>query len=129
MNRQALADEVERIGSAPGVITCTLVDASTGMIYHAAGGRPDLEPLAEAARDYWRLHRRNDNLFRDLGAMVGIVVLHEEGVINVMPCAGDAVLVTLAQRNKVNFSSWPTRMGRLQALLGGARVPAPDNKA
>ena len=118
MNRKELADEVERIGSTPGVITCTLVDASTGMIYHASGGRPDLEPLAEAARDYWRLHQRNGNLFRDLGPMVGIVVLHEEGVINVMPCGAGVVLVTLAHRNKVNFSSWPTRLQRLQAILG-----------
>ena len=124
MNRQALADEVERVADAPGVITCSLVDVSTGMVYHASGGRPDLEPLAEAARDYWRLHQRQDNLFRDLGPMVGIVVLHEEGVINVMPCGADAVLVTLAERNKVNFSAWPTRLRRLQAILGATDQPA-----
>lgn len=117
MNRLELAEEVERIGRADGVITCSLVDASTGMIYHASGGRPDLEPLAEAARDYWRLHLRNDNLFRDLGSMVGIIVLHEEGVINVLPCSADFVLVTLARRNAINFSSWPSRLHRLRSML------------
>lgn len=117
MNRQELVEEVERIGAAPGVITCSLVDGMTGMVYHATGKRPDLEPLAEAARDYWQLHLRNGGLYRDLGAMLGIVVLHEEGVINVMPCESDAVLVTLAERNRVNFSDWPARLKPLQAIL------------
>lgn len=117
MNRREIVEEVERIGAAPGVITCSLVDGLTGMIYHATGSRPDLEPLAEAARDYWQLHRRNDSLYRDLGAMLGIVVLHEQGVINVMPCAADAVLVTFAERNRVNFSDWPARLKPLQAIL------------
>ena len=124
MKWQQLADEVERIGRTPGVITCTLVDAATGMTCYASGGRPDLEPLAEAARDYWRLHLRNDNLFNGLGPMVGIIVLHEEGVINVMPCSADFVLVTLARRNTVNFSSWPTRLQRLRTTLGAIDTPA-----
>ena len=117
MNRREIVEEVERIGAAPGVITCSLVDGLTGMIYHATGSRPDLEPLAEAARDYWQLHRRNESLYRDLGAVLGIVVLHEQGVINVMPCAADAVLVTFAERNRVNFSDWPARLKSLQAIL------------
>ncbi|RZJ02327.1 MAG: hypothetical protein EOO54_26525 [Haliea sp.] len=118
MNREELVREVERLGAVPGVITCSLVDGQTGMVYHTTGSKPELEALAEAARDYWQLHRRNSGLYRDLGAMLGIVVLHQHGVINVMPCAADAVLVTLAERNRVNFSDWPARLKPLQAVLG-----------
>lgn len=117
MNKQELVQEIELIGCAPGVITCALVDGPTGMLYHASGGRADLDPLVEAARDYWQLHERNDRPYRLLGGLLGVVVVHEKAVINVMACAAGTVLVTLAERNKVNFSSWPARLRRLEAML------------
>ena len=124
MNRQAIADEVERLGRSPGVIACALVDGNAGFIYHVTGDRPDLEPLAEAACDYWRLHRRNGNFYGDLGPMIGIVVLHERGVINLLSCTPDTVLVTLAERNRVTFSNWPERLAPLRQLMGAQPVPA-----
>jgi hypothetical protein len=124
MNRQAIADEVERLGRTPGVITCALVDGNAGFIYHATGGRPDLEPLAEAACDYWRLHRRHGSFYGDLGSMIGIVVLHERGVINLLSCTADTVLVTLAERNRVAFSSWPERLAPLRQVMGVTPAPA-----
>lgn len=124
MNRQAIIAEVEKLGRTPGVISCALVDGQAGMIFHATGDRPDLEPLAEAACDYWRLHQRGAALYEGLGAMIGIVVLHEEGVINVLACASDAVLVTLAERNRVSFSTWPDQLGTLRTLLDGTNTTA-----
>lgn len=117
MNHDELALEIQRIASVPGVMTCALVDGPTGMLYHASGGRSDLEPLVEAARDYWQLHQRNDRPYQLLGGLLGVVVVHERGVINVMACTADSILVTLAERNRINFSSWPARLERLRTLL------------
>ncbi|MES2973057.1 MAG: hypothetical protein V4757_05590 [Pseudomonadota bacterium] len=116
MNLQELAAEIGRLASTPGVIACSLIDGPTGMIYHTSGDQ-DLEPLAEAARDYWQLHRRQASAHQKLGEFIGLVTLHEKGVINVLQCTEDTILVTIAERNRVSFSTWPSQLDRLRQLI------------
>lgn len=109
--------EVRRLGTIPGVLSCALVDAATGMVLHAVVNTPEAEALMEAARDYWQLHLRNGELFTSLGAMCGIVVTHERGAINLLPCGRGTVLVTLAERGCVDFSTWSVRVALLRGLI------------
>jgi len=110
--------EIKRLGAVPGVISCSLVDIATGMVLHSVTHDGEVEPLAEAARDYWHLHDRNGRLFAGLGELLGIVVAHERGTINLLPCGRGMVLVTLAERSRVNFSTWPVRIALLRGLVG-----------
>lgn len=117
MNADQIEQEVRRLGAVPGVLSCALVDAATGMVLHAVTHDAASEPLVEAARDYWRLHERNGQLFSSLGAVCGIVVAHERGAINLLPCGRGMVLVTLAERARVDFSTWPVRISLLRGLV------------
>ncbi len=112
-----IGQEVRRLGAVPGVLSCALVDAATGMVLHSVANDPGAEPLVEAARDYWQLHARNGRLFSSLGAVCGIVVAHEHGAINLLPCGRGMVLVTLAERGRIDFSTWPIRIALLRGLV------------
>lgn len=117
MSTDPVSHELAQLAAVPGVIGCALVDAATGMVLHSASRRDDAEPLAEAARDYWQVHKRNGGVFDGLGGAVAILVVHEHGVLNLLPCGDDLVLVTLAERSRVDFSTWPRRMQPLRALV------------
>lgn len=117
MKIDPVEQEVKRLASVSGVLSCSLVDVATGMVVHSVTHASEVEPLVEAARDYWQLHDRNGRLFSGLGPLAGIVVAHEQGTINLLPCGRGMVLITLAQRSRVNFSTWPVRVALLRGLV------------
>lgn len=117
MSINGIEQEVRRLGAVPGVLSCALVDAATGMVLHSATHAAGSEPLVEAARDYWQLHLRNGRIFSSLGEVCGIAVAHEHGAINLLPCGRGMVFVTLAERGRIDFSTWPVRIALLRGLV------------
>jgi len=109
--------ELRHLAATPGVRLCALVDSQTGMLWLSAGELAGMEHLVEAARDYWRVHQRHGGAFEALGPALGLSVLHETGLVNLLPCGPDLVLVTVAERGKLSLTGWPGRLVLLRSLL------------
>lgn len=120
MNSQRLAQEVARMAAQPGIVGCALVDAGTGLIWHASGGGPEAERVWEAAIDYWRLHDRQKLNFAGLGALGAAVMYHAGGVLAVLPCcsAPEVLLVSHGQHRNVDWGLWQRMARELGAHIG-----------
>ncbi len=105
MNSAAIAAKLDAIAAQPGLIACALVDAGTGIVWHASSSSPNADQLWEAAVDYWRLHDRQKMHFAGLGALGAAVMYHVGGVLAVFPCCTDPDLLFVAhgQHNNVDW--------------------------
>jgi predicted regulator of Ras-like GTPase activity (Roadblock/LC7/MglB family) len=107
VNRQGITQELSRMALTRGVIACALVDVQTGMVYASAGKDPDLEMVAEAASDYWRLHQRNSERFESLGPLRAVSLVHAQKVLTLMPCTEGVVMATISHRmGGLDMTAW-----------------------
>lgn len=118
MKKQLIAKELQRMAATPGVVACALVDVGAGMVYLSAGDTPNIEAVAEAASDYWRLYQRNGNNFAELGPLQAVSTIHRDGVVSLMPCSEGIVLATISRRMQLDMSAWHRQVAQLAALLG-----------
>ncbi|MBW8831346.1 MAG: hypothetical protein JF606_18370 [Burkholderiales bacterium] len=119
MNSHQLSSELDIIAAQPSIIGCALVDASTGLVWHARGGVPKAELIWEAAVDYWRLHDRQKLHFAGLGALGAAVMYHTLGVLAVFPCCSDpdVLLVSHGQHQGVDWIALQRKARALGDLL------------
>lgn len=117
MKKQLIAQELALMAATPGVVACALVDVGTGMVYLSAGNAPDIEAVAEAASDYWRLYQRNGNNFAELGPLQAVSTVHRDGVVSLMPCGDGIVLATISRRMQLDLSAWFRKVGHLATLV------------
>jgi hypothetical protein len=89
MNTSRLGVELDRLAAMPGIVGCAIVDANTGLVWHASNFDPPAARMWEAAVDYWRLHNRQHEHFSGLGALGAAVMYHARGVLAVFPCSTD----------------------------------------
>jgi hypothetical protein len=118
MNTQHLAAELAGMAQTPGVTACALVDCATGMVYLSAGKHPQIDAIAEAASDYWRLHARSGVPFAGLGPLQAISMIHRDGVLSLMPCGQGIVMATLSARMALDMGAWFQKVGKLGRLMG-----------
>jgi len=71
MNLSRLSAELDLMVAEPGIVGCALVDANTGLVWHARArnGVANADRLWEAAVDYWRLHDRQSLHFAYAAAL------------------------------------------------------------
>ena len=121
MNAERVRVELDRMARQPGLEGCALVDASTGLVWHASGSSADAEHVWEAAVDYWRLYERQKKLFTQLGPLGAAAMYHATGMLVVLPCCADPdVLLVLHGRHRAVDWIALQRMARaLGALLRG----------
>jgi len=119
MNSLQVAAELDRMAGFPGIVGCALVDAATGLIWHASGSVPNAERVWEAAVDYWRLHDRQKLYFAGLGTLGAAVMYHTGGVLAVLPCCGDpeVLLVSYSRHGNVDWIPWQREVRALGALI------------
>lgn len=114
MNEQSLRDELNRMAALPGMQGCALVEVSGGMVWYAAGRSLEMQNIAEAASDYWRLYQRLHRNFTQLGNMKAAVFMHVDGRITLMPCGKDMLLVALThEATPVDWAQWQTQAKEL----------------
>jgi len=101
----------------PGVDGCALVEVDAGMVWHSAGQMQGMQNLAEAISDYWRLYKRLDHHFTDLGDMKASVFMHAKGNITVLPCGKGMLLVAVSQKSTVNWAQWQGKARELAKLV------------
>jgi hypothetical protein len=117
VNTQNISAELARMALTPGVEACALVDAATGMVYLSAGGHPGIDAIAEAASDYWRMHGRNGTPFASLGPLQAISMIHQDGVLSLMPCGNGIVMATLSGRMQLDLGAWYRRVSQLGLMV------------
>jgi len=119
MNARLVAAELDRLAAYPGIVACALVDAGTGLIWHASGEVPNAERIWEAAVDYWRLHDRQKAHFAGLGTLGAAVMYHTGGVLAVLPCCGDpeVLLVSCSRHRGVDWIGWQHEVRALGQLI------------
>ncbi|AYQ28301.1 MULTISPECIES: hypothetical protein [unclassified Polaromonas] len=118
MNTQHIAAELENMALTPGVNACALVDSATGMVYLSAGKHPQIDAIAEAASDYWRMHERSGSPFSKLGPLQAISMIHQGGVLSLMPCGKGIVMATLSARMALDTGDWFRKVGELGRMIG-----------
>ncbi|SFU66135.1 hypothetical protein SAMN05216350_103430 [Polaromonas sp. YR568] len=118
MNTQHISTVLADMALTPGVKACALVDSATGMVYLSAGQHPQIDAIAEAASDYWRLHERSGSPFAKLGPLQAISMIHRDGVLSLMPCGKGIVMATLSARMALDTADWFRQVGELGRLIG-----------
>jgi hypothetical protein len=111
--------ELERMAAHPGILGCALVDAGTGLVWHAFASRPNADRVWEAAVDYWRLHDRQKVHFAGLGTLGAAVMYHTGGVLAVFPCCSDpdVLLVCHGEHRNVDWIAWQRKVRELGKLI------------
>lgn len=118
MNTQQVSAELASMALTPGVSACALVDSATGMVYLSAGDHPQIDSIAEAASDYWRLHERSGSPFAKLGPLQAISMIHQGGVLSLMPCGKGIVMATLSARMELDMGAWFRKVEQLGRMIG-----------
>jgi hypothetical protein len=128
MKQRLIHEAVESLASAQGVRACALVDGDSGMIWHAVDGGVSRESVWEAAIDFWRLHRRNQDHFAELGDLGAVLLHHTGGVLAMLPCAAheDLLLICVAEHGSVKWLEWQRRVRDLAENLKHAQTRPPD---
>jgi hypothetical protein len=121
MNQQAIQDALQQLLQTGGVRACALVDSTSGLVWHAAGCVSDNDAtLWEASIDYWRMYGRLRQHFdAALGELGAAVMYHRRGVLALLPCSNDGlVVVCVADHRGVDWTSWQRHVRALGGQLG-----------
>lgn len=118
MKTQRLKDALETMAKAPDVLGCALVDMEGGMVWHAVGPLAELEAVVSSSSDYWRLHRRAQSTFQELGELRVATLMHRHGQIMVSEC-GHRMLLVLVTRSMgtIDWERWKVEHTRLAGLV------------
>ncbi len=117
VNTQQISAELAAMAATSGVEACALVDAATGMVYMAAGSQPRIDAIAEAASDYWRMYQRNGTPCSELGSLQVISMIHQSGVLSLIPCSKGILMVALSGRMKLELATWYQKVGALGRMI------------
>lgn len=118
MNARLISDELDRLAALDGIRSCALVEAPSGLVWHATA-RQGREHLWEAAIDYWRLHQRQRVHFQALGDLHAAVMYHRHEVLAVLPCTREPELlvVCVATHAGVDWLHWQRLVRGLAAQI------------
>ena len=98
MTMQRLQDRLGAMAGMPDFLGCALVDMEDGMVCHAVGELKELEQVASYSSDYWRLNRRTQPVFDELGELRVVVLMHRAGQITLSECGRRMLLVLVTRR-------------------------------
>lgn len=118
MKEQQLKSILQTIAAMPGLQGCALVEVDAGMVWHLAGTAPDLQKIAEASSDYWRLYKRQRTHFGGLGELRAQVMMHADSRITMMPCGDDMLLIALSlEKTPVDWAALQAEAQHLKKLF------------
>jgi hypothetical protein len=118
MNARRLREGLEQVALMPGLQGCALVEIDAGMAWHAAGSIVDVQKIAEASSDYWRLYQRQKVHFEHLGELRAQVMMHLEVRITMLPCGPGMLLIALSrEQDRVDWAQLQSRTQALKQLV------------
>jgi hypothetical protein len=105
-----------------GIQGCSLVECGSGLVLHSAGEFADVEPLSEAAVEFWRIHGRVKKNLEALGPLNLAMLAFQNGWLALTPCPGDAslLLVAVTRAQAVDWQGWLRRARASGPFAGDA---------
>lgn len=95
-----------------------MVEIEAGMVWHTAGSIENLQQIAEAASDYWRLYLRLQSNFEQFGHLQKCSFIHATHKLTLTPCGVDMVFITITNTSThLEWLSWEKRIQQLSSLL------------
>lgn len=103
MKSQILRNALSDLTQKPGFVGAALVSIEDGMVWHAVGILSDLENMASAASNYWRLNTRTQASFSDLGALQFAILVHKVGQLTLCECGKGMLLAIITERGNTGY--------------------------
>ena len=118
MKAQRLRDALTEMAARTDFLGCALVDVDAGMPWHVAGALQSMEDIASASSDYWRLNRRAQATYADLGELRIAVLMHSKGQLIISECGKQMLLVVATHQMKaIDWDLWKREHARLAQLV------------
>ena len=114
-----IAAIVKDLAAFKDIDGCALVETNTGMVWHCAGRLPDIERVAEAAVEFWRIQRRLSSHLAGLGSLRSVACSFSNRVVALFPCCEEPnlMLVCVAAKGTIAWSEWSLRAADLRKAL------------
>ncbi len=121
-----IAEQLNKLASAPAVQGCAIVEVDSGMVWHSAGRWGRMEQQAEAAVEFWRLQQRLSDHFNHLGALRSSTYFFTAGSVALLPCPGQSqlILVCVTDRTGMDWGAWMAQLKPLHQLLAQQMLPS-----
>lgn len=102
---------LKELAAFDGIRGCSLVECGSGLVLHSAGEFADVEPLSEAAVEFWRIHARVKENLEALGTLNLAMLAFQNGWLALTACPGDAslLLVAVTRTQAVDWQGWLRR--------------------
>lgn len=102
---------LSELAAFDGMRSCSLVECGSGLVVHSAGemtDTADVEPLSEAAVEFWRVHARVKQNLAALGGLNLAMLSFQQGWLALTACPGDPtlLLVAVARSQAVDWPGW-----------------------
>ena len=114
-----IAAIVEELAAFKDIDGCALVETDTGMVWHFAGQLPDIERVAEAAVEFWRIQQRLSSQLAGLGELRSVACSFSNRVVALFPCCEEPslVLVCVAAKGHIAWNEWGLKVAALRKEL------------
>ena len=118
-----IAAIVEELAAFEDIDGCALVETSTGMVWHFAGQLPEMERIAEAAVEFWRIQQRLSSHLVALGELRSVACSFSNRVVALFPCCEEPslVLVCVAAKGRIAWDEWSVLVADLRKALATKR--------
>ncbi|MDW5441179.1 hypothetical protein [Polaromonas sp. SM01] len=99
---------LSELAAFDGIQGCSLVECSSGLVLHSAGEFADVEPLSEAAVEFWRIHARVKENLVALGRLNLAMLAFQNGWLALTACPSDPslLLVAVTRTQAVDWQGW-----------------------
>jgi len=114
-----IAAIVEELATFKDIDGCALVEANTGMVWHFAGQSPEMERIAEAAVEFWRIQQRLSSHLAALGPLRSVACSFSNRVVALFPCCEEPslILVCVAAKGHIAWKEWSSKVSDLRKAL------------
>lgn len=115
---QSLRVALDDMATQRGFKAAALVELDGGMVWHAEGEAALCDAVVSTASDYWRLYRRNRDVFASLGDLQVAILFHRGARLTVCECGPGLVLVIVTEKGvDVDWERWKKAHAQLSKDL------------
>ncbi len=121
-----IAAIVEELAAFKDIEGCALVETDTGMVWHFAGHLPEIEHIAEAAVEFWRIQHRLSSHLVAMGSLRSVACSFSNRVVALFPCCEgpNLVLVCVAAKGHIAWLDWSLKAVKLRKALAATLATA-----
>ena len=118
MRPESLREALSDMAAQRGFQAAALVELDGGMVWHAEGDAALCDAVVSTVSDYWRLYRRNREVFSPVGELQVAILFHRAARITVSECGPGLILVIITDRDAdVDWERWKKAHARLSKDL------------